>query len=162
MFYLASTRFNDITWEENRKYREECINRSAIYGTTIKIHEKYPLRSSIFVVEMNNDRNQIMGIGLIRNSLILDKKYCIYKDQNYNRYIYKGEYWVSREQIERYDTELVEILENMLFKGKSHLKRQSGISIITPKLFTKWNYNESVIREAIKQLFIQKFKENDL
>ena len=80
----------------------------------------------------------------------------------YNRYIYKGEYWLSREQILRHDDEIVEIFENILFKKKSHVKRQSGISIITNKLLSNWktfaNYNENYIKQSIKQIFLTEFK----
>jgi len=157
MFYIASTRFNHATWNENTEYRRQHSFR-AIYGVCIKMHEKYPLKSIIFVIEMNNDNNQICGIGLIRNSLSLDKKYKIYADHDYNRFIYKGDFWISRGEILDYDATLIVRLENILFKGKGHLKRQSGISVITNKPFLNWNYNEAEIKESIKNLFVLKFK----
>ena len=159
MFYIASTRFNNKTWNENNNYRLKNKWKGAIYGVTIKIHEKYPLGSILFVVEMNNDENKIEGIGLIRNQLIF-KQHIIYEDDNYNRFIYSGEYWLQRKDIEEYNHRLVNMLENMLFKGKSHLKRQSGISMITSKLCKKWDFDENWIKENIKELFIQKCKTN--
>lgn len=162
MFYLASTRFNESTWNENIKYRREHFMKGAIYGVSIKINEKYPLKSIMFVIEMNNDFNNICGIGIIRNSLLLDKKYTIYEENNYNRFIYLGDFWVSREEIQEYDSLLVEVLENVLFKGKGHLKRQSGISIVSSKSFLNWRYDEKEIKESIKNLFILKFKPEHL
>ena len=159
MFYIASTRFNNFTWDENTKYRKKYNIKGAIYGVTIKIHDKYPLKSIMFVIEMNNDTNNICGISVIRNSLILDKKYTIYSDNNYNRFIYMGDFWISREEIYKYDNVLVEILENILFKGKGHVKRQSGISALTGKTFLNWNYDEKEIRESIKNIFMLKFKQ---
>lgn len=75
---------------------------------------------------MNNSTNQLNGIGLIRNSLIVDKPYNIYDDDNYNRFIYKGDLWISRETILEQDSDILILIENILFKGKSHLKRQGG------------------------------------
>ena len=139
MFYIASTRFNNETYLENMKYRNKS-GIQVIYGTSIRIQEKYDVGSLIFVVEMNNDDNKIEGIGLIRNTLVYDKKHYIYSNSDYNRYVYKGDYWISRKTIIEYDEEIVNICDNVLFKGKSHLKRVSGISILTKKLFTNWDY----------------------
>ena len=161
MYYIASTRFNNETWNENGEYKRNCNIKGSIYGVSIKINEKYPLKSVFFVVEMNNETNHICGISMIRNSLFLEKKHSIYSDVNYNRFIYIGEFWISREElINEYDRNLVEVLENILFKGKGHLKRQSGISVITKNSFLNWNYNEKQIKESIKNIFISKFKTN--
>lgn len=162
MFYLASTRFNQSTWNENTKYRREYLHKGGIYGVSIKINEKYPLKSIMFVIEMNNEINNICGIGIIRNSLMLDKKYRIYEENNYNRFIYGGDFWMSREEIQEYDPALVGVLENILFKGKGHLKRQSGISVISSKSFLNWKYDEKEIKESIKNLFVLKFKTQHL
>ena len=158
MFYLGSTRFNTSTWIENQAFKKKEEITDVIYGVTIKINEKYPLNSLIFVVEMNNDNNEIYGISLIRNSLLTNKKYFIYDNNDYNKFIYTGKYWIDREEILKHDRIIIEMIENMLFKGKSHLKRQSGISMITSKLFLKWKYDETYLKQKIKDLFILKFK----
>ena len=159
MFYIASTRFNNDTYIENMKYRNK-LNIPVIYGASIRIQEKYDVGSLIFVVEMNNEINKIEGIGLIRNTLIYDKKHHVYSNSDYNRYLYKGDYWISRETIMENDEEIVNICDNVLFKGKSHLKRISGISILTKKLFTNWDYKLSVLKEKIRQLFLNEFSLN--
>jgi hypothetical protein len=158
MFYLASTRFNNSTWLENVNFKEKEKIKGVIYGTGIKINVKYPCNILFFVAEMNNDTNEIYGISLIRNSIVSDKIYNIYDNNDYNRFIYKGDYWVSRDELLLEDRNIVEFLENMLFKGKSNLKRISGISVVTNKLFLRWKYNEEQIKEKIKNLFIIKFK----
>jgi hypothetical protein len=159
MFYIASTRFNNETYLENMKYRNKS-GIPVIYGTSIRIQEKYDVGSLIFVVEMNNDDNKIEGIGLIRNTLVYDKKHYIYSNSDYNRYVYKGEYWISRKTIIEHDEEIVNMCDNVLFKGKSHLKRVSGISILTKKLFTNWDYKLSVLKEKIRKLFLKEFSLN--
>ena len=158
MFYLASTRFNNSTLLENIKFKEKEKIKGVIYGTTIKINTRYPLNTLFFVVEMNNDKNEIYGLSLIRNSIVIDKTYPIYDNHDYNRFIYKGDYWISRDEILLEDRNILDVLEPMLFKGKSNLKRISGIAVITNKLFLRWNLNEDSLKEKIKNLFIIKFK----
>jgi hypothetical protein len=165
MFYLACTRFNSNTWAQNINYKNKHNIKGVIYGVPIQIYHKYPLNTIIFVIEMNNDINEICGISLIRNKIITDKKYIIYECSEYNRFIYQGDYWLSRDHILRKHPEIVEILENILFKKKSNVKRQSGISFITPKLLFHWkeniNYNEIFLKESIKQLFIKEFMDEN-
>jgi len=155
-FYLATTRFNCKTYSENIHYRKtnEII---AIYGTCVKIQNKYSPDTIMFVIEMNNDTNYIEGISLIRNKLNYDK-HKIYDNPEYNRYIYKGDYWISRNEILVIDEEIVDIFDTILFKGKSHVKRHAGISIITDKLLTNWNYDLSTLKTRVKNLFVQEYR----
>jgi hypothetical protein len=132
-----------------------------IYGTNIKIQSKYDPGSILFVIEMNNDENHIEGIGLIRNTQVLDKRHNIYENADYNRFIYRGDYWLSREKLEAFDAELVEICDLVLFKGKSHLKRQSGISVLTKQLFTNWDYTLEKLKGKVRCAFIAAFKSNN-
>ena len=157
MFHIACTRFNNITYDENMRYRREHIE-PVIYGSTLKIRNIYSQGSLIFVAEMNNQKNQIEGIGLIKNCLIYDKRHNIYDNDDYNRYIYKGNYWLSRKQISQYNPEILEILDTVLFKGKSHLKCRIGITIITPKLFVHWDYDLQILKQLVKNLFLDYFK----
>lgn len=163
MFYIASTRFNNDTYSENISYRKKS-SIPVIYGTSIRIQDKYDVGTLMFVVEMNNEENRIEGIGLIRNTLVYDKKHVIYSNSDYNRYLYKGDYWISRDTILEKDAEIAEICDTVLFKGKSHLKRVSGISVLTAQLFTNWDYNLCVLKEKIRGLFLSKYNiyENNL
>lgn len=159
MFYLACTRFNETTYTENINYKKKN-NEKVIYGAPLKIRKIYPLESLIFIAEMNNPQNKIEGIGLIKNLLVHDKRHYIHENDEYNRYIYKGNYWLSREQINEFEPKILEIFDNILFKGKSHLKCRIGITIITEKLFTHWDYELQILKNMIKQLFIYYFKCN--
>jgi len=154
--YIACTRFNDETWEENILYRNK-YKEQVIYGSSVKIRDKYSKGCLIFVAEMNNTQNRIEGIGLIRN-LLVDDKNRIYKNSEYNRFIYKGDYWLSRTQLIEINPDIVEILDNILFKGKSNLKRFLGITILTKKLFTNWNYDLNEVLQIIKNIFLRTFK----
>lgn len=157
MFYIATTRFNNATYAENIAYRRK-VSEPVLYGPSIRIYEKYPIGSPMFVFEMNNEENKIEGIGVIKNQLVHDKKYKIYSDSDYNRIIYRGSYWLSREQLLEMDPELVDIFDKMLFKGKSHLKRQSGITVVTEKLTKKWDQDLNALKRRVKGIFVSIFK----
>jgi hypothetical protein len=81
------------------------------------------LFSKIYVIEMNNETNKIIGIGLIKNKII-PKHHKIYSDNNYNRYTYYGK---KRINASDFDDKVLYELEQRLFKGKNHLKRSQGI-----------------------------------
>ena len=66
----------------------------------------------------------------------VDKRYKIYEDRNYNRYTYKGNKRIDRENI--IDKENLEKLELRLFKGKNHLKRGQGIQNISLDIHNKF------------------------
>jgi hypothetical protein len=157
MFHIATTRFNNDTYAENMAYRQK-VSEPVLYGPSIRIYEKYPIGCPMFVFEMNNEENKIEGIGVIKNQLVHDKKYKIYSNSDYNRYIYRGKHWISREQLLEMDPELVDIFDKMLFKGKSHLKRQSGITVVTEKLTKNWDLDLNILKRRVKGLFINTFK----
>jgi len=160
MFYLACTRFNNTTYDENINYRNKH-NEVVIYGSTLKIRDIYSSGILMFIAEMNNEKNRIEGIGLIKNLLVNDKRHKIYKSNDeYNRYIYRGKYWLSRDQINELNPQVLEIFDNILFKGKSHLKCRIGITIITKKLFVHWNYELTNLKNMVKELFIKYFRNN--
>lgn len=156
MFYLACTRFNDATYAENMNYRIKH-NEKAIYGLTIKIRETYLPGTLMFIAEMNNQQNRIEGISLIKNLLVCDKRHNIYENSEYNRYIYRGNYWLSRAQINEFNPEILEIFDNILFKKKSHLKRRIGITIITEKIFNHWDYEFEILKKMVKKMFLNYF-----
>lgn len=78
---------------------------------------------------MNNDTNQIMGVGRIINEIRADRPYRVYADQNYNRYTYLGRSRLDREVImqSKVNACIIETLERMLFYGGRHAKRGQGI-----------------------------------
>jgi hypothetical protein len=160
MYHIATTRFNNATFAENMAYRQKVLE-TVLYGPSIRIHEKYSIGSTLFVFEMNNEENKIEGIGVIKNQAVHDKKYKIYSESDYNRIIYRGNYWLSREQLLEIDPELIEIFDKMLFKGKSHLKRQSGITVVTEKLTKKWEQDLDQLKRRIRDIFIRQFKLNE-
>ena len=80
---LSTTRFNNLTWKENCTYREKHKLKGPIYCAPMKMSETIIIDSLIFVVEMNNEKNQIEGIGLIKNRHIPTEdrfKYFVYEE----------------------------------------------------------------------------------
>ena len=156
MIKVVSTRFNDITWQENFDFRIkntiECI-----YGTPLEMPPHICLDSNVFVIEMNNSKNKIEGIGLIRNKTHVDKYYKIYHEGNYNRYIYKGNYYLNRDKLLFLDEELVKIFDYILFKEKTHLKRGSGFTSIPEKLLNHSICENINIKRRLRELFINNF-----
>ena len=82
---IASSRFNQQTWDENCVYRKEKMLDGCIYGSPCQLSPKILPKSLVFIPEMNNTTNKIEGIGLIKNKPVLDRYYKIYDIGNFNR-----------------------------------------------------------------------------
>ena len=147
MIHIGTTRFTDETYEENRRWCKNNDWNGCIYGLPLRLSKDIKKRAPMYVIEMNNTQNKIMGIGKIVNQ---SKRfeYKIYSDMNYNRYIFKGEERREREKIR--DKECLAILEKILFKGKSHMKRGRGITRLNPN---KLKDNKKRIMTFLKSLF---------
>lgn len=156
MIKIVSTRFNDITWQENLDFRSKN-NIECIYGTPLEMPPQICIDSNVFVIEMNNSKNKIEGIGLIRNKTHVDKYCKIYHEGNYNRYIYKGNYYLNRDKLLTLDKELVKIFDYILFKEKTHLKRGSGFTSVPEKLLNHSICENINIKRRLRELFINNF-----
>jgi hypothetical protein len=132
-----------------------------MYCTPLELSPKIAYDTPVFVIEMNNSINQIAGIGLIKNKVAVDRYYKVHEDGNNNRYIYIGNYYLTREFINRCNPFLVEILEHILFKGKTHSKRGCGLSLIPEKVLKFDICKENDIKKEIKDLFIYHFRETN-
>jgi hypothetical protein len=131
---ILSSRFSTDTWKENDAYRARRNSDGCIYGSPLRISSKIHINAFAYVLEMNNSTNRIEGVGVIRNYPNVEQPPWIYDNNNYNRYIYEGKYRMDREAIVRYDVDLVETIEVACFKGKTHLKRGSGLTLVPKKL----------------------------
>jgi hypothetical protein len=151
-YIIATTRFNNTTYEEYRTYHEKNSIKGCVYNTPVQITSKISLYSNLFIIEMNNSVNQIMGIGYITND-VRHTKYRIYSDQNYNRYSYSGNYRFGREILLRHFKETIEKIETLLFYGSGHLKRGSGILRLPQK---KLNKDKEFTKEILIMIMILK------
>jgi hypothetical protein len=143
------TRFNNNTWEQLCNYKEKKHIMGAFYGSPTRIVESIPVKAKIFVLEMNNDTNTIMGVGLIKNYVKMNQHHSIYSWGNWNRFTYKGKYRISRNSMTRDELTLIEKMESKVFKTKGHLKRGQGIQSVPLD-----RYNQQDI-----QKFTQMFKD---
>lgn len=157
---IATSRFNSETWEQNCSYREKNQFKGCVYGAPLQISSKVPSQQLVFIVEMNNSTNKIEGVGLIRNIYQSDKYYKVYPNGNYNRYVYKSDYRLDRDVLERYNSQLVQTLEYILFKEKTHMKRGSGLTLIPEKLLKHKICENKNLSQEIKRVF-QNFYEKD-
>ena len=132
-FHIGTARFNNKTYLENLKWKERKRWNGCIYGFDKKISTNIKKNDYIFVIEMNNDKNQIMGIGLIQNIYIPSNRTRIYESQTWNRYVYKGNYHISRETLIKTEKnqKILQLLETILFYGYNHFKRGQGCSILS-------------------------------
>ena len=120
---IMTTRFNNKTYEENIKHREkhECI-----YTCTQPITQNIRPNIDIYVLEMNNETNHIMGIGLIRNEPFYNK-YQIHDDHKYNIFSYVGNSHIDRNNMTIEEEQILKVFDNLCFYGKRHCKRLKGI-----------------------------------
>ncbi len=121
-----TSRFNNNTIEINRQYKECHPNLGCIYGSPNKIATHIPLNNRMIILEMNNDINRIVGIGMVLNKPYC-KNYKIYDNGNYNRFVYSGKYRIDREQMSKDEDEIMRVFEVFCFTGNKHMKRGQGL-----------------------------------
>lgn len=138
-YTLVTTRFNEETYQENKMFREKNDTKfGCIYGI-FSLNTKLPTDKPMYVLEMNNSQNKIMGIGCIYNKPV-QKPIFIYKTGNYNRYVYIGKYRIDRTNISEEEEKIMKLLDHICFKGASHLKRGRGFTKFPTKTLYKCEY----------------------
>lgn len=147
---IATTRFNNATWERNVECRKK-INVQCMYACPVPISQKVPAEGIVFVLEMNNETNQIEGIGLIKNRAT-SGRLNPHDNMNYNRYIYMGTKHISRAEMTEEEKEILRLLEALCFKGVNHLKRGHGITSFPLKVLYKCSANLN-LNEYIRGMF---------
>jgi hypothetical protein len=133
---ILCTRYNAETWSQNMEWRRR--NKSpCVYGSPREISPVITMHAWVFVIEMNNDLNRVMGVGLMRNvpRAPLRKRGSgggkVYSENYYNRCVYSGVARIDREDVAALDdtaASVFAVLDRLLFKGYRHCKRGSGIT----------------------------------
>ena len=150
-FFIGTTRFNNDTFAENSNWRRKHNHEGSIYALNKKIPSYIPADTLIYVLEMNNDENKIMGIGLIRNKRDTQQRIRIYHDNPYyNRYIYHSNQRIAAADVEH--QKLLKLMEKLIFKGSRHMKRGQGITCIPWKRFKKGK-TRKIIRLFFQSMF---------
>jgi len=156
MITILTTRFTDETFEENMIYRQLHNDIACIYGSPQPMPPHVLYRSLNYVIEMNNTKNRVEGIGLIRNIPDDPHKTLVYNNCNFNRYVFTGNYRLEREEI---PNELLSILDVILFTGKTHMKRGAGFTTLTPKLLRHPCCNELDLTKELYNAFSKRYKQ---
>lgn len=133
-YYLLTSRFSNDTWEQNESYRKER-NITCIYSSPDPISQHIPLDSIMFILEMNNDNNKIMGIGMVRNRAHVNRHF-VYTNGNYNRYNFVGRNRIDRDEMNEEEENVMKAFDILCFTGNKHMKRGQGLkSFPTEMLF---------------------------
>lgn len=149
-FLIGTIRFNNKTYIENINWKKRKDYIGCAYGLNKKI--PVSIKKPIFVIEMNNTVNKIMGIGKINN--IICNKSRMYHEDRYNKYLYKGKKFISRldiiKNIDKGEV-VLKLLENELFLGYSHFKRGHGLMIYNwdriSRIGKKVKKNKSIVNK---------------
>lgn len=65
---------------------------------------------------------------------------------------------MDRKELDTIDPNIGVILDNILFKKKSHLKCRLGITVLSDKLFNHWDeYSLEDLNNRVKRVFVNKF-----
>lgn len=164
MLYIAVTRFNEETFNENSTFNKEKDNNIWVYNSPVPLKSIYDKDDNFIVLEMNNNQNKIMGISIVPN-IYECQKYNMYSDTNYNRYSYSSNFRIdcsvfTSEEIEN----VMNHLENICFKGKRHLKRGHGIQVLSNKnvcLYLR-DHDDVSLLTPLQHMFMKRYgKIND-
>ena len=144
--YIATTRFNNQTWSENQEFikKHNELQKNETKTNTPKkpmkciypvsnINKSNPKNSVFYILEMNNEINKIMGIGLVKNAPIYNK-YNVYKNPIYNQFAYVGYYRIDRSDMNELEETIMKVFDYYCFKGKTHLKRLRGLKLFPEKI----------------------------
>ncbi len=125
--YILTSRFNNSTWMENINFRKNNNKIGCIYCSPGQISNTIPIDTIIFILEMNNDNNRIMGIGMVRNHPTANP-YSVYNIGNYHRYIYVGKYRIDRNEMNNDEENIMKVFDILCFTGNKHMKRGQGLT----------------------------------
>ena len=130
MIYIGTTRYSTETFEQKTKWLERKEWKGCVYGLNKKLPKSLPDYEWCYVIEMINDKNEIGGIGYIKNEFCPENRSRIYDEEHFNMYVYKGTKYISREDLIKRNSAMVEYLETILFTGYTHMKRGIGITLL--------------------------------
>ena len=151
--HIVTTRFDNATWSENANFRaRQSNNHGCIYCSPIMVSSSIPQNSPMFVLEMNNDTDRIIGIGMVRNHPITN--YCsVYNNNNFNRYVYTGKYRIDRSEMSEEDDKILQAFDILCFKGSRHMKRGHGITSFPPDMLSRCSRTKIDLVDYVSNMF---------
>ena len=154
--YLMTTRFNNETHAEMMNYCSSSSKIRCAYGSFTQMAAYLPQDTVMFVLEMNNDKNKIMGIGLIRNTLS-KKKHFVYSENRYNIYTYIGSRRIDRSEMTEEEEAVMTICDNVCFKGIYHQKRSRAVTVFPIDVHEKYKEEDDVdLTEFVRNMFLNR------
>ena len=130
---LLTSRFTTSTWNENINYRKRYPDVGCVYCSPGPITKIITVDANIFMLEMNNDTNQILGVGLIQNKPTIGKL-NVYDRGNYNRYTFIGKMRIDRQDMNEEEVLVMNIFDILCFRGNKHMKRGQGLTSFPTEL----------------------------
>jgi hypothetical protein len=142
--YFVTSRFTKDTEVQCRRHLNGKDNPDGcLYGSSSPM-SSIPEGALVFVIEMRindpgeknpanwlPDDNLISGIGMIVNREIPADLVCeVYDNPLFNQFTYIGKQRIDRRELLRWNPLLIELLDTILFKGKSHQKRNTCLSVL--------------------------------
>ena len=148
---IGTSKFSTVTYKENCEFKKKLKKENHIITTLINPITSVPVDAGIFILEMNLQKNEIVGIGIIKNmpTRCEEAGLKIYDNDYYNSYFYHGSYHISRKKIlEKHENiKPLAYLENLIFKGSKHLKRGGNagcFSLTNYRIETSLPYSDFV------------------
>ena len=153
MVKICTARFNNKTFQENLQWKQKKNKPThcCVYGSPSMLKQSIKLNEWVIVLEMHNDINKIIGLGLMRNIPIKNNK--IYSCGNYNRYTYEGKIRVDLSMnhddnlahVEAFvlteeERIVIRMLELSLFYGQTHSKRAKGICELPGRISSLYDF----------------------
>lgn len=154
--HLITTRYNNKTAMENNRFRKENNDVKCIYSNDTVI-SKIPANSMLFVLEMNNEINKIIGIGMINTGnfcdpLYNDPKYKLYENLKFNTFVYIGNRRIDRTDMTETEERIMCVMDVLCFTGKRHQKRIRGLSLFPKNMLDNCNKIINLI-DSIDNMF---------
>jgi len=149
--YLFTSRFTNNTWAENQRFVRDQPNMGCVYCSPSPICKEIAVESILFILEMNNDTNKIMGVGMVRNHPYI-QMFSVYSNPNYNRYSYKGKHHIAREEMTEDESQIFTVFDVLCFTGNYHMKRGQGITMFPVEILRRCEKVLNLV-EYISQMF---------
>ena len=148
---LITSRFTTDTLLENAVFRQRNPKVKCAYSSPTSITHKIPKDMTLYVLEMNNTTNKIVGIGMVRNSPICNK-YKLYYNISYNRFAYLGTARINRENMTAEEEEIMKVFDAVCFKGASNMKRGQGLTAFPMEPLYRVSKTKDLV-EFVKTMF---------
>jgi hypothetical protein len=126
--FIVTSRFNNRTWAENEQFRKNNHKFGCVYCAPTMITSFVPIDAPIFVLEMNNEINRIMGVGVVKNHPLMNG-FSVYQNGNYNRYQYVGKNRIDRSEMTLDQEAIMRVFDILCFTGNKHQKRGHGLQL---------------------------------